>query len=82
MGFAWGGILGLISYSLFPVLDQEITAVMTIIPMRMKGKTFLYIIIILRVLPVLFNPLYFIIYLPDLGGIIGSYIVFKYQLKR
>ncbi|MHA1106400.1 MAG: AN1-type zinc finger domain-containing protein, partial [Promethearchaeota archaeon] len=47
MGFAWGGILGLISYSIFPMMNQEITALMMIIPVRLKGKTFLYIIIIL-----------------------------------
>ncbi|MHA1671935.1 MAG: AN1-type zinc finger domain-containing protein [Promethearchaeota archaeon] len=82
MGFAWGGILGLISYSLFPMMNQEITALMMIIPVRVKGKTFLIIIILLRILPILFNPLSFIIYLPDLGGIFGAYIVFRYQIRR
>jgi len=82
MGFAWGGILGLISYSLFPVMNQEITAIMAIIPVRLKGKSFLYLIILLRILPVLFSPLSFIIYLPDLGGILGAYVVFRYQIKR
>ena len=82
MGFAWGGILGLISYSLFPMMNQEITALMMIIPVRLKGKTFLYVIIILRILPVLFSPLSFILYLPDLGGIFGAYLVFRYQIRR
>ncbi|MBY9003555.1 MAG: hypothetical protein KGD73_06260 [Candidatus Lokiarchaeota archaeon] len=82
MGFAWGGILGLISYSLFPMMNQEITALMMIIPVRLKGKTFLIIIILLRIFPVLFNPFSFIIYLPDLGGIIGAYIIFRYQIRR
>ena len=79
MGFAWGGILGLISYSLFPMMNQEITALMVIIPMRMRGRSFLYIIILLRLFPLLINPLYFIYYLPDLGGILGSYLLYKYQ---
>ena len=82
MGFAWGGILGLISYSIFPVMNQEITALMMIIPVRLKGKTFLIIIILLRIFPVLFSPIYFIFYLPDLGGIFGAYIVFRYQTRR
>ncbi|MHA1107220.1 MAG: hypothetical protein ACTSPN_16115, partial [Promethearchaeota archaeon] len=72
----------LISYSIFPMMNQEITALMMIIPVRLKGKTFLYIIIILRILPILFSPLSFIFYLPDLGGIIGAYIVFRYQIRR
>ena len=83
MGFAWGGILGLISYSIFPVMNQEITALMMIIPVRLKGKTFLIIIVLLRIFPLLFSPFYyFIIYLPDLGGIIGAYLLFRYQIKR
>jgi hypothetical protein len=82
MGFAWGGILGLISYSLFPIMNQEITAIMAIIPVRLKGKTFLYVIIILRIFPILFSPLSFVVYLPDLGGILGAWILFQYQIKR
>ncbi len=82
MGFAWGGILGLISYSLFPIMNQEITAFMAIIPIRLKGKTFLYVIIILRIFPILFSPLSFVVYLPDLGGILGAWILFQYQIKR
>jgi hypothetical protein len=83
MGFAWGGILGLISYSIFPMMNQEITALMMIIPVRLKGKTFLIIIILLRIFPLLFSPFYsFVFYLPDLGGILGAYLVFRYQIKR
>ncbi|MCJ7651629.1 MAG: hypothetical protein MUP85_23725, partial [Candidatus Lokiarchaeota archaeon] len=83
MGFAWGGILGLISYSIFPMMNQEITALMMIIPVRLKGKTFLIIIILLRIFPLLFSPFYsFVFYLPDLGGILGAYLLFRYQIKR
>jgi len=82
IGFAWGGLLGLISYSLFPMMNQEVTALMVIIPMRMRGRSFLYIIIILRLFPLLINPLYFIYYLPDLGGILGAYLLFKTQQRK
>jgi hypothetical protein len=82
IGFAWGGILGLISYSLFPVMNQEITALMMIIPMRMKGRSFLIIIILLRLFPLIIEPELFWFYLPDLGGILGSYLLFKYQQRR
>jgi len=81
MGFAWGGILGLISYSIFPVMNQEITALMMIIPVRLKGRTLLIIIILLRIFPVIFSPFSFIVYLPDLGGIIGAYVVYRYQMR-
>ncbi len=82
IGFAWGGILGLISYSLFPAMNREITAIMTIIPIKMRGRSFLYLIILFRIIPILFSPLSFVIYLPDLGGILGAYIVYKYQRKH
>jgi hypothetical protein len=82
IGFAWGGILGLISYSLYPMMNQEITALMVIIPMRMKGRSFLLVIILMRLFPLIFYPGYFIYYLPDLGGILGSYLLFKYQQRK
>ena len=82
IGFAWGGILGLISYTLYPMMNQEITALMVIIPMRMKGRSFLLVIILMRLFPLIFYPGLFIYYLPDLGGIIGSYLLFKYQQRK
>ena len=82
IGFAWGGILGLISYSLYPVMNQQITALMVIIPMRMKGRSFLIVIILMRLFPLIFYPGLFIYYLPDLGGILGAYLLFKYQQRK
>ena len=86
VGLAWGGILGLLSYSIFPMMDRKITALMYFIPIRMKGKFFLLIIVLLRLIPVLFYvwywPFYVVIYLPELGGILGAYIVYKYQILR
>ncbi|MHA2036813.1 MAG: AN1-type zinc finger domain-containing protein [Promethearchaeota archaeon] len=89
VGFAWGGILGLLSYSLFPIMNQQITAMMYFFPIRLKGRTFLYIIILFRVIPLLFylfEPVLFLFntmyYLPDLGGILGSYIVYRSRLGR
>lgn len=83
VGLAWGGILGLLSYSLFPIMNRKITALMYFLPIRMNGRSFLLIIIILRLLPALlfawYEPAYIVFYLPELGGILGSYIVYKYQ---
>ena len=85
VGLAWGGILGLISYSMFPAMDREITALMYFFPIRMKGKTFLYIIILIRLIPglffAIFDLFYLWVYLQDLGGILGAYLIFKYQKR-
>lgn len=82
-GLAWGGILGLLSYSLFPIMNKKITAMMYFLPMRMKGRSLLLMIIILRLFPVLFyvwyEPAYILFYLPDLGGILGAYIIYRFQ---
>jgi hypothetical protein len=53
----------------------------------MKGKTLIIILILFRLIPGLFfgiivSPLYFAIYFPDLGGVLGSYIVFKMKFQR
>jgi hypothetical protein len=82
-GLAWGGILGLLSYSLFPMMNRKITAFMYFLPIRMTGRSFLLMIIILRLFPVVFfawgAPYYVIFYLPELGGVLGAYIIYKFQ---
>jgi hypothetical protein len=84
VGLVWGGIYGIISYSIFPAMQRNLTGLVAIIPIRMKGRSFLLIIILFRLIPGLlygiFEPIYFLFYLPELGGILGSYLVFKYQL--
>ncbi len=86
VGFAWGGILGILSYSLFPIMNQQITAMMYFLPIKLKGRTFLYIIILFRLLPGLLlaisSPIYILFYLPDLGGILGAYVLYRTQVGR
>ncbi|MFX1378464.1 MAG: hypothetical protein ACFFA4_05175 [Promethearchaeota archaeon] len=85
IGLAWGGILGLLSYSLFPIMNRKITAFMYFLPIRMNGRSFLLLIILLRLFPVIlfawYYPYYIVFYLPELGGILGAYIVYKYQFN-
>ncbi len=85
VGLAWGGMLGLISYSLFPIMNREITSLMYFLPIRMRGRSFLLIIILFRLVPgllfALFSPHYLLYYLPELGGILGAYIVYKYKFR-
>ncbi|MFX1410988.1 MAG: hypothetical protein ACFFA6_11585 [Promethearchaeota archaeon] len=85
-GLAWGGIYGLISYSIFPIMNRQITALMTFIPLRMRGRSFLLMIILIRLIPgllfALYSPIYLLFYLPELGGILGAYIIYKRQFRR
>ncbi|TFG27164.1 MAG: hypothetical protein EU532_08040 [Promethearchaeota archaeon] len=85
VGLAWGGILGILSFTLFPYYNRKITGLMYFIPMRVKGKTFLLIIILARVIPGLFytflNPLNMLYYIPDLGGILAAYIVYYHKFR-
>jgi hypothetical protein len=85
IGLAWGGILGLLAYSLFPIMNQKITAFMYFLPIRMSGRSFLIFIALLRLFPVLifawYYPYYIIIYLPELGGILGAYIIYRYKFN-
>ncbi|MFX1353360.1 MAG: AN1-type zinc finger domain-containing protein [Promethearchaeota archaeon] len=83
VGFAWGGILGLLASMIFPNANREITAFFYFLPIRMKGRTFLFIIVLIRLLPVLlfvyFDPGIVLYYIPDLGGVLFAYIIFKYD---
>ncbi|MFX1430404.1 MAG: hypothetical protein ACFFCY_09600 [Promethearchaeota archaeon] len=85
IGLAWGGILGLLSYSLFPIMKRKITAFMYFLPIRMSGRSFLIFIILLRLFPVIlfawYDPVIIVFYLPELGGVLGAYILYKYQFN-
>jgi membrane associated rhomboid family serine protease len=85
VGLAWGGILGLLSYSLFPIMNQKITAFMYFLPIRMSGRSFLFMIVLLRLFPVIFlvwtDAYVIVFYLPELGGILGAYIIYKYKFN-
>lgn len=85
VGLLWGGIYGLISFVIFPAVDRKNTALLAFVRVRMTGKTFLYMIILIRLLfglvyGVTIHPLYFLYYFPELGGILGSYLVYKYKI--
>jgi len=86
VGLAWGGIYGLISFIIFPIMNREIRALMTIIPMRITGKSFLIMIISIRLLFGLIytaiDPILMLYYFPELGGILGSFIYYKYKFLR
>jgi len=83
VGLAWGGIYGLISYIIFPMMRREVRA---FIPMRMSGRSFLIMIVSIRLifglLYAFYSLVYLLFYLPELGGILGSYLVYKYNFVK
>lgn len=85
VGLLWGGIYGLISFIIFPTIDREKSALLAFVRVRMTGKAFLYMIILIRLLfgliyGLTYDLLFFLVYLPELGGILGSYLVYKYKI--
>jgi len=85
VGLVWGGLYGLFTFTIFPAMNQRLTARVMIIPIRMSGKSFLLMIILFRLIPGLIyglgdSFLYFLYYLPELGGVVGSYLVYKYRM--
>ena len=85
-GLASGALLGVICFMIFMNWDREMTFLIFFLPIRMKGKTIIILLVLLKVVPGLLfaigNPLYLLIYLPDLGGILASYIVHYYKFKN
>ncbi len=83
VGLAWGGLYGIISYIIFPMMSVKRRAIATFIPMRMSGRSFLITIVLIRLifglLYAFYSLAYLLIYLPELGGILGSYLVYKYK---
>lgn len=85
VGLLWGGIYGLITFTIFPSMNRETSAYLTFVRVRMTGKSFLFCIIFIRVFfgliyGLTYSLLSFLFYLPELGGILGSYIVYKYRI--
>ncbi len=85
VGLAWGGILGILSFTIFPYYNRKMTGLMYFIPIRVKGRTFLLFIILIRLIPgliyTLFDPLYILYYIPELGGIVAAYLVYYNRYK-
>ena len=86
VGFAWGGILGILSFTIFPYYNRKMTGLMYFIPIRVKGRTFLLIIILIRLIPgliyTLIDPINILFYVPELGGIVAAYLVYYNRYKH
>ena len=84
-GMAAGALLGVISFMIYFNMDRDMTFLALFIPIRMRGKWIIWFLILLRLIPGLilafFSPLYLLLYIPDLGGVLASYIIYNYKFN-
>ena len=85
-GLASGALLGVICFTIFMNWNREMTFLIFFMPIRLKGKTIITFLILIKLIPGLlfaFNyPPVLLIYLPDLGGLLASYLVYNYKMKN
>ncbi|MFX0076207.1 MAG: rhomboid family intramembrane serine protease [Candidatus Hermodarchaeota archaeon] len=85
-GLASGALLGVICFTIYINWNRQMTFLIFFMPIRMKGKTIIAFLILIKLVPGLLfaidSPPILLIYLPDLGGILASYIVYKYKFKN
>jgi membrane associated rhomboid family serine protease len=85
-GLASGALLGVICFMIFINWNRQMTFLIFFMPIRMKGKTIIIFLILIRLIPGLLlafdYPPALLIYLPDLGGMLASYLVYNYKLKN
>jgi len=88
VGFAMGGILGLIAFIIFLDPDREMTLICLIIPVKMRARAILLLLtlpylLLGLLLGLIMSPLYFAVYFPNLAGVLASYLVYyaKYRFR-
>jgi len=85
-GLASGALLGVICFTIFINWNREMTFLIFFIPIRLKGKTIITFLILIKLIPGLLfgfsSPPLLLIYLPDLGGILASFLVYNYKIKN
>jgi len=86
VGLATGAILGLIAFIIYFNPNNEMMLFCFFIPVRMKGRTLLIVLILFRLIPgllfgLLIDPAYFAYNFPDLGGVLASYLIFKLKYR-
>jgi len=85
-GLASGALLGIICFMIFMNWNRQMTFLIFFMPIRLRGKTIITFLILIKLIPGLLfaidYPPALIIYLPDLGGILASYLVYNYKMKN
>ncbi len=87
IGFAIGGIYGLIGFVIYFNPKREMILIFFFIPIKMKARSLLLFMILPYLLlgillGILISPHYFAVYLPMMGGVMASYIIFKVKFKN
>lgn len=82
-----GAFLGFLTFSLYPDLEKKRLFFYTFIPIRLKGRTILIGLILINLFVGIFYLLFggyysFADYVSNLGGILGSYIIFLKKVKH
>lgn len=78
---SWGATMGLIAFISFLFPQQQITMFLYFIPIRVKMKNLLWILIGIAVVPIIFNVMVFPQNIGGLLGILGGLIIFR-QMRR
>ena len=85
-GLASGALLGVICFTIFINWNREMTFLIFFMPIRLKGKTIITFLILMKLIPGLLfgisSPPFLLFYLPDLGGLLASYLVYNYKMKN
>jgi membrane associated rhomboid family serine protease len=85
-GLASGALLGVICFTIYMNWNRRMIFLFFFMPIRMKGKTIITILILMKIVPGLLfaigDPAILLMYLPDLGGILASFIVYNYKMKN
>ena len=81
VGLGGAGLLGLTAFSVFLEPNQEWKLHVRGIPIKMKSKSLLLVIVALRVFPILFTGFFsifsFLTYCSELFGVLAAFIFFK-----
>ena len=84
---ASSAIFGLIALMLLPMLNRQVTGMVGFFPARTSGRTFLWIIILLLMVPGLLlfflygDPRYLAESFADLGGLLVAYLIISQRIR-
>jgi cation transport ATPase len=85
-GLASGALLGVICFTIYINWNRQMTFLIFFMPIKMRGKTIIAFLILIKLVPGLLfaidTPPALLIYLPDLGGILASFLVYNYKIKN
>jgi len=85
VGVSWASFLGVITYKVFLNPEGEWNLFISILPIKLKGKSLLLILIVLRLFSGIFygyiHVLTLLMYCFELFGILAGYFVFLYKNK-